>query len=87
MIGKKRSESGLQNYETGGPTPDANRRATGGKGVSSAPGRKKKRTFLRTSGQLAVLLLVTVLTQAFLTLVCCHLVTLSFLATGHIASR
>lgn len=42
MIGNKRSESRLQNYETGGPTPDANRRATGGKGVSSAPGRKKK---------------------------------------------
>lgn len=47
---------------------------------------KKNGRFVQTSVQLAVLLLVTVLTQAFLPLVCSHLVTFSFLATGHIAS-
>ena len=44
---------------------------------------QKKRTFFQTSYELAVLLLVTVFAQTLLTLVRGHLVTLSFLATGH----
>jgi hypothetical protein len=48
---------------------------------------KKKRTFSQTSVSLAILLLVTVLTQAFLSLVGSHFMALSFFATGHVASR